>query len=561
MIQSVIGSAFMIGAIISYILIYKSQKINDKHMRRSLGLLSFVAGTWALSSSLEVFIDITVAVEVFHTIGLMSSLFSVLFWLYFASAFSNKSYHTNNFYINTSFLTVFSIISLKISNSVHELYYEINIVSEPFTYVEIVHYGLNQYILLIAYISSIAGFYWIYSVFKLNTGTIKKRHRYALSIIFIAPLLTGYATLDSAILPSLNYDSFGIILSLLVIYFVIPKSVDDFRQTQTRNIINKLEIPMIIIDGENKLVEFNDLSKRILDLGDNNIGENLEDIYPEMYDKSYLKETIDIKQKSYTLTMFKIDANVSKNGPNKVIIFNNITQLQKEKDKIAKKNDQLSQFADAITHELRNTIHIADGHIEVAASQIKGIDNIDEHSKEISLNSLDIAGDIVDRVIRISEDLNELSKTGQYDSPSEQFHSFRNITKKGIKKALEKEDMDFDYDIIGSGQVKIHEDRYYTLIRKALQFAYNNQADKITFKIDDRQIEIYDDGNKFKEGSEDTLFEYGTASPSSQTGSILPVIKTICTAHDLEVTGVTDYEDGAKYIISNIRTEQVYSDS
>lgn len=559
MIQSVLGSVFIVGAIISYVLIYKSRKIDDKHIRRSLGLLSFIAGTWALSSGLEVLIDTVVFVEVFYTIGLISSLLAVLFWLYFASAFSDKPYHTNNFYTNSAFTIVFIIIATKISNSIHSAYYETDIITEPFTYVKIVSYDFNAYVLLIAYICSFIGFYWIYSVFKLNNDIIKKRHRYPLILIFIGPILTGYATLDLAILPALNYNSLGVVLALLIVYFVIPKSLDNLRQSQTRDIIDKLEIPMIIIDGENNLVEFNALSERILNIEDDDLGENLTDIYPEMYDKSYLKETIDIKEKSYNLTMFKIDADISENGPNKVIIFNNITQLEAEKDKIAKKNEQLRQFADSITHELRNTIHIADGHIEVAASQIKGIDNIDENSKEMSLDSLEIASEIVDRVIRISEDLNELSKTGRYDSPAEQFHSFRNITEKGIEKAFEKEDIEIAYDIIGSGQIKIHEDRYHTLIRKAVQFAYNNQADQITFKIDDQQIEIYDNGNKFKEGSEDTLFEYGTASPSSQTGSILPVIKTICTAHNLDVNGVTDYEDGAKYIISNLRTEQVYT--
>jgi len=91
----------------------------------------------------------------------------------------------------------------------------------------------------------------------------------------------------------------------------------------------------------------------------------------------------------------------------RVIILSDITTIERQRRELQRQNDQFDEFSDAITHELRNTLAIADGYLKMVGDELTQGDSL------ISAEYFQKTSQSLDRMDSIVTDLSKLARFGQ----------------------------------------------------------------------------------------------------------------------------------------------------
>jgi light-regulated signal transduction histidine kinase (bacteriophytochrome) len=89
-----------------------------------------------------------------------------------------------------------------------------------------------------------------------------------------------------------------------------------------------------------------------------------------------------------------------------MIVLTDITELERERQRVRRQESQLDNFEDAITHELRNTINVVQGNIELVAADLEP----DDAETETRIRT---ASDAIERMGIIVSDLLTLTRLGR----------------------------------------------------------------------------------------------------------------------------------------------------
>jgi signal transduction histidine kinase len=86
-----------------------------------------------------------------------------------------------------------------------------------------------------------------------------------------------------------------------------------------------------------------------------------------------------------------------------------------------------------------------------------------------------------------------------------------------------------------------------TGIDLTLQILYQNNGD---FTGPANGLVVTDDGEPLSAGEVEGAFTYGEAVPDSESGMLLPVVRTLAEAHGWESSIDTDYREGVRVVLS-----------
>lgn len=327
--------------------------IRSSYLIVSIRLIIYIV-TFLTTKVLAVFFDSAVNTDLFISIGLLVTFFSLL-TLFTVRIFSPVVI----FYIQAFFDTL--ITSFLIVNT---------------------GYLDSPYIVFFAVIMIYMGFY---EGFK--GGVI------GLLLVIIFFSFLGIVKNELFVSQYYNFKYLMLIteyvLSFLLVIFLVSflnkkyrnkiKESEEFKNKLQflsnlhQAILENVDFGVILVGNDNRIISLNGAAKRILEISDDVIGKNLDDILPFPVIEGTLVfagKHIGFKKKEF----YSLDGELSGN----LIIFQDISEKEQLKAKLEeeKRLAELGKFSSIIAHEIKNPLGAIKGAIQIISKTIQGDERI-----------------------------------------------------------------------------------------------------------------------------------------------------------------------------------------
>jgi PAS domain S-box-containing protein len=195
---------------------------------------------------------------------------------------------------------------------------------------------------------------------------------------------------------------------------------------------------------------------------------------------------------------------------------------------VRRRNEQLEEFANVISHDLRNPLNVAMSRLELAMAEC--------HNPHLE----DVA-DAHDRMGELIDDILTLARQGRSLDDTETVRIEECATQSWAMTSSEYASLCVETDIVVQGDRSRLQQLFENLFRNAL----DHGPDDVTVTVGgtDSGFYVADDGPGIPESEREDVFDLGYSTRADGTGLGLPIVEEIAEAHGWSVT-VTDSETG-----------------
>ncbi|MFC7228729.1 histidine kinase [Salinirubellus salinus] len=528
--------------------LWRVHRLENPEIRRGLAGLLVTSGLWAAIETVRLMIAAPELKIGLYTVGLAIGLATVGAWLYFCSAYAGHDYHRQSL-LRTGALSLYlTVVVVKLTNPLHQQYFSASVLEMPYPHLVVELLPPHWIVTGIAYALSAVGLYMLYDT--LHTS------RYATASLGVVVSLTALPVgltlaghIWSTVLLELSYEPVGVAaFAVGVVYFVEEKfvAVPTFGRQQ---VIDNLSDPVVLLDREGEVQDYNPAAIRAFPALDGEVGRRLEMVAPDLLaasdERGVLTLTRDSRDRYYVRNESPITVGSAALG--RALVFVNVTDVEQQRQELERQNEQLDGFADAINHELRNTLAIVQGSNELAATRLP------QDADPVVAEMLETVDRTADRMARVVGDLSLLARHGQSldavsDCPFQETveRAWRDVAVEGLTLTTD-----------GDGIIEADYDRLVALLTEAFQFAATTDSTTVAIKLRNDQVVVTTDGESIPARKSAEAFEYNAAVPSAQAGMALPNIMMLARVHGWSANIDAAYEEGVRLVVRGLSTERV----
>ncbi|MFQ3318006.1 MAG: PAS domain S-box-containing protein [Natronomonas sp.] len=325
-------------------------------------------------------------------------------------------------------------------------------------------------------------------------------------------------------------------------------------------VINHIENGYLVLDTENRVLDANRKSADLFATDrETMIGMTVQELfadYPEVTeqfgDERDIREDITLYQEDgrhdYDVEISPVyDGHDQYVG--RVVLIRDVTeqrrwqrQLQERTAALERQNEKLDQFASVVSHDLRNPIAVAKGHLEIAR----------EEGAEKSFERVD---DALDRMEEITEDVLELARQDEPITDVESIDLARLCER--AWRTVETNDA----TLVVSTTRTVDADA--SRLRRALENLFRNSIehgpDGVTIRVGDLPDGFYieDGGPGIPESERENVLEAGYTTDDGGTGFGLSIVAETVDAHGWSFDIIESEDGGARFEITDIEDTDV----
>ncbi|QSG02882.1 histidine kinase N-terminal 7TM domain-containing protein [Natranaeroarchaeum sulfidigenes] len=511
-------------------------QIDDPDVQWGLASLLALCGFWSAFSLGRLSVPLPELKLTFYMLGLIVGLSTVGAWLYFCSAFTGRTYHQESIYRWTAFSLFLIIVAVKVTSPIHGLYFT---TSSPTSTELVIELGTVHWVVAgFAYALSAIGFYMLFDLFK-ESNYVTTKLSVLVGLAGVSGVFTVYAYLNPTI-STVSYEPVGVALFALGVLNFADGTFLAVQRFGREQLIDELNEAIIILDSDGIIQDVNDPARRLFPSLSDAIGKSVATEVPELTEYLSVEspQVITVSrsnvEKHYLLSTQTLTAGETIIG--RTVVCTDITELERQRGEIKRHRNQRNEFAEAITHELRNAINVTNGHLELVQTHL----NSEEDSQ--TANSLNIAVSMTDRMEQI---VCNLAMIAEYGQPVEETLSvdLGTIAQEGWEMTSSSNEF---LQVPTSEMVEADPTRLKKLFETLFTFCLSNGATEVKIEVMDGTIVVTDNGKPLTETDAERAFAYGEAVPDAKSGMQLPVVRTLADAHGWNVTIETAYQGGVR---------------
>ncbi len=437
----------------------------------------------------------------------------------------------------------------------------------------------------------------------------ERRNGLQLLLVLVGMLSVGVMRLvgQAGVFPASGfaYSTWGLLP--FVACFTVALFWADFLDVQPvarSAVVENLRDPVVVLDTERRVIEFNDASERLWpDIADQT-GIAFAEAFPSLAADLDLSDTgPDATQRITTLVAgqtryFSVNVSRVTRGRDDdralfSLLLRDVTELKQSRWQLRKQNEQLDKIGSTISHDLRNPINVADGYAEIlqemADEEIPDPDAAERARKyagEIR-STHDRMVDIISDVLTIAREGKTVEETEQVALDAVAHEAWRNVDTAGATLA-----------VVDSRPIQADRSKLLTIFENLFRNAVEHGStsppsqaradavepaatepasgdgvptdDGVTVQPsgDDREAEpltvtvgatddgfsIEDDGTGIPQEHVADLFEYGYTTAEDGTGLGLSIVETMVDSHGWTVT-LDASTPGAHFVFDTVGTE------
>lgn len=543
--------AFGAAAVACFLSIQRARDITDRDTRRGLVALLLTSGLWA-TFHVGYLAGPTPTVQYgFYMLGLIVGLATVGPWLYFCSAYTGRALHHNQTYQMVAVVVYLSIVSVKLTNPIHGLYFTATEATVPFSHLMIQHGVLHWLAMGLAYSLAIVGIFMLFELFaQVDYNTTPFVLLVGLTALPVSFDIAGFLYPQ---LLDLTYSALGVAIFAVGVLF---SYTDRFEKIQ---LAGRYDDPVIVIGDDLEIRDYNRRAESLFPEVATAIGQKLDEELPELAasisTESVIKRELDGETKYYQPTANPFSASRAKLG--QLIIFSDITQQEQYRQQLESQNERLESFAGMVSHDLRNPLNVAQGNSEIICELLESAQMEDGSYKPLGADTLETIGNSADtltrtltRMERLIDDLLVLAREGQSIDEAEMV---------SIPTVAQNcwEMVEQHAATLSTGEevtVAADPDRLQQLLENLFRNAIEHGGESVTIRVgalaDDAGFFVEDNGPGIPAEHRDDIFESGFTTNRDGTGFGLAIVNEIVDAHGWTIELAESDSGGARFEIT-----------
>ena len=214
-----------------------------------------------------------------------------------------------------------------------------------------------------------------------------------------------------------------------------------------------------------------------------------------------------------------------------------VAELERANDRLKRKNEQLDQFVDIASHDLRNPVNVAQGRLDVARTEFDS-----EH--------LEKADDALTRMNTLINDLVSLSKAG------DQIEEVGPVDLGAVSRSAwgSVETKDGSLTVETDGEICADESRLRQVLENLFRNAVQHGGEDVTVTVGQLADGFYveDTGAGIPADLRGRVLEDGVTTGGDGVGLGLSIVEQIATAHGWTIGVEQSAEGGARFEFTDV---------
>lgn len=536
---------FLASAAACFAAAARESRLGNPDSRRGLRWLLFLAGVWGVLQTGDLLVTNESAATAIYTLALAVGFATIGPWLYFCSAYTGHEYHRRRSYRLAAVGIYVVVAAAKFTNPIHGQYFAATLQQDPTRLLLIDQGPLYWSSFVLAYLLTGIGFVLLYRLYRQS-----ERPPWMLAGLFAA---TGAASVPKAVsllapdlVPALTYEPIGVaVFAVGTAVFAEERFVAEERATR-RSIVDRAVGGILVVDADGFVTEWNEEATGIfstLDADDPPVAvEALSASLAADYDAgrpTLVEIPVAEETRTYLVTSHPLAVGTETFGH--TLLLQDVTTLERQRERRKRHEQQLADMSGAIAHELRNSVTVANGYLDVARERL------DADNPAAARDSVETAQARVKRIERSVEDLHTLVRY-THDAGEETFVDLEQTLRAAAKLVPEAPLI----VVCGDGAVLAAPTRLKHLLRNAVRFAAYNGASTLTLEVRPDGFNVTDDGRHDTGGRDGLLFAYESAEPTAGAGMALPNVRALAETEGWTVSPDPTYTDGVRYCIRDV---------
>ncbi|MFP8890943.1 ATP-binding protein [Natrialbaceae archaeon A-CW2] len=535
----------------------RARAIQHKDTRVGLTWLLVLSGGWAAAHVGYLLAPTDGLTLGFYYIGLVIGIGAVGPWLHFCSAYTGRTLHRNPTYRRLAVGTYLAIVGVKLTNGLHGLYFTAEWTTSPFNHLLIHHQPLHWVVMGLAYALSFVGFFMLLELFeRLNHDTTPIVVLLALTG---APIILDILGAFRTALIGTTYSPIGVaIFAVGMLYVYVEKF-------QTIQLAGKHDEPIVILDADDHIRDYNENARGLfpeLDQTDA-IGEHIDAVVPALtealeHDQPLFRRERGDDTRWYRLGESPFGAGNTDLG--RILTIADVTEQERYRQELERQNERLESFASMISHDLRNPLSVANGHLEMARES-------DEPAEHLAIveESHDRMEALIQDVLTLARQGNPIDELEPVEVGALAPAAWEMVHTHGARLRLA--------DGLEDRWVRADPDRLQQLLenlfRNAIEHGVPESPDTpipdgaedsaamASFTVtvgalEDGGFYVEDDGVGIPAEDRETVFDSGYTTNPDGTGLGLAIVAEIVDAHDWAIRATEGMDGGARFEITGV---------
>lgn len=220
-------------------------------------------------------------------------------------------------------------------------------------------------------------------------------------------------------------------------------------------------------------------------------------------------------------------------------MYTDITERSRREEKLRAQKQRFKEFAEMISHDIRNPLNVAKGHTEVA----------DPDQAEVILRNLDRIDSIIEDVLTVARSGQPIEQTEQIELSSIATTCWSHV-----------DTAEATLRIVDDFTIQAEPGRLKQLFENLFRNAVEHGGTDVTVTLGGCGPDgfyLADNGSGIQDADRDILFNRGYSTSANGTGLGLSIVQSICDAHGWSVTLTESDSGGVQFEITGVQTEML----
>ena len=222
-----------------------------------------------------------------------------------------------------------------------------------------------------------------------------------------------------------------------------------------------------------------------------------------------------------------------------IAVSQNITERKLRERELARQNERLDEFASVVSHDLRNPLNVAEGHLDLLQQECDS-DRLDAVSR-----AHDRMNALIDDLLTLAREGEEVGDLEAVDLATITERCWRNVDTDGAT-------IDPRTDRTIRADRSRLQQLLENLVRNSVEHGTTN--DGVTVTVGDLPDGFYvaDDGPGIPEAERENVFDAGYTTSQDGTGFGLRIVEQVVEAHAWDIEVMEGDEGGARFEITGV---------
>ncbi len=342
----------------------------------------------------------------------------------------------------------------------------------------------------------------------------------------------------------------GLAFALATVRFRFIQLVPIARATVVDNVGDQV----FVLDPEDRVVDINPAARRLFGLANRSVvgrpaGEMFQDhewLFGRYADASEVDDEVVLdtpEGERYFDVQVSPLVDDADQRIGRAFLLHDVTAQRERERELERQNRKLDQFASLVSHDLRNPLNVAEGHLDLATRR-----DDPEHLRKVQ-DSYERMYELIDDVLTLAREGQSVEETEPTSLAAVAAEAWENV--RTDEAALR---------VAGDLQFEADPPRLLRAFENLFRNAKEHGRADVTIRVgpvdpdadDAPGFFVADDGPGIPADERERIFEDGYTTSSSGTGLGLSIVESVVAAHGWDVGIEESAEGGARFVVTGV---------